>query len=257
MKFEVGPTLDRTIQLAVAVHSSRNTDQARVIVIASFCESLACRYLGPERLALWSFGVIINRVWSLTDVIRYRSHLDIVVGHPVTKHDRREVDSNECVVGTGRRRQRGLLVLFVNHARDVRRVCATVTLGCEMERKGRVFGETGEEEFEERIHVLARDWAGVDGTPVLNVGVSHIDGLVEENNVGIRVPAVGVLSRAGAVVGDAAWAKLEEQTRGGAATRTTIKPHDERGIPWRVSGLKEPGKSSRDRVRRSAERGVG
>lgn len=126
-----------------------------------------------------------------------------------------------------------------------------------MEGKGRVFGETGEEEFQERIHVLARDWAGVDSTPVLDVGVSHIHGLVEENNVGIRVPAVGVRSRAGAVVGDAAWAKLEEQTRGGAAARATVKPHDERGILWRVSGLKEPGKSSCDRVRRTAEGGVG
>lgn len=148
MRFEVGPTLDRTIQLAVAVQSRGNADQARVIVVASFCKSLTCRYLGPERLALWSFWVIVDRVWSLAEVVRYRGHLDIVVGHPVTKHDRCEIDSNECVVSTRRRRpRRGLLVLIVNHACDVRRVRATVTLSCKMEGQGRVLGETGEEEF--------------------------------------------------------------------------------------------------------------
>lgn len=243
--------------MAVAVQSCRNADQARAIAIASFYEALACRYFGPERLALWPFWVIINRVWSLAKVVRYRGHLDIVVGHPVTKHDRCEVDSNKCVVGTGRRRQSYLLVLVVNHARDVRRVRAAVTFSREMEGKGRVFGETGEEELQERIHVLARDWASVDGTSVLDVRVSHIDGLVEEDNIGVRVPAVGVLGRAGAVIGDAARTKLKEQTRRRAAARATIKPHDERRSLWRVPRFKEPGKSSCDSVRRNAGRGLG
>ena len=123
-----------------------------------------------------------------------------------------------------------------------------------MEGQGRVFGETGEEEFQERIHVLARDWAGVDGTPILDVRVTHIDGLVEEYDVSIRVPAVGVRNCGCAVIGYATGTKFEEKTRRGAATRATIKPQDERCIFWRVSGLKEPGKSSRDRVKCSAER---
>ena len=175
--------------------------------------------------------------------------MDIIVGHPVTKHDRCEVNSNERVVGDGRRRQRDLLVLVIYHARDVRRVCATITLSCEMEWQGSILGETGEEEFQERMNVLPRDWAGVDGTPIFDVRISHIDGLVEEYNVGIRVPAVGVRSRGRAVISDAAGPKLEEKTRGRAATRAAIKPHDERRILRRVSGLKEPGKSSRDCVR--------
>jgi hypothetical protein len=97
-RFEMRRTLDRTIQLAATVQSCRNADQAGIILIASFRKCLASWYLCPERLALWSFGVIVNRVWSLAEVVRYRGHLYIVVGHPVTKHDRCEVDSNECVV---------------------------------------------------------------------------------------------------------------------------------------------------------------
>jgi len=256
-RFEIGLTLNRSIQLAVAVQGCRNTDQARIIIVASFHKSLACWYLCPERPALWPFGVIINRVWSLAEVVRYRGHLDVVVGHPIPKHDGCEVDSDERIVGIGRRHQGDLPVLVIYHTRDVRRIRATVTLGCEMEGKGRVLRETREEEFQERIHVLARDWAGVDGTSILDVRVSYINGLVEEYNVGIRVPAIRVRSRGGAVIGNATGAKLEEKTCGGAAARATIKPQDDGRILGRVSGLKEPGKSSSYHVRWTAERGLG
>ena len=99
--FEIRLTLDRTNQLGIAVQGCGNADQAIIVIIASFHESLACWYLYPERLALWSFRIVINRVWSLAEVVGYRGHLDIVVRHPVTKHDGCKVDSNECIVGLG------------------------------------------------------------------------------------------------------------------------------------------------------------
>ena len=123
-----------------------------------------------------------------------------------------------------------------------------------MEGQRRILRETGEEELQERIYVLACDWTVIDGTTVLDVRESYSDGLVEEYDVGIRVPAVGIQSRVLAVIGNAAGPKLEEKTRGGAAARATVKPHDDRRIFRRVSGLKEPGKSCRDRVRWTAER---
>ena len=118
-----------------------------------------------------------------------------------------------------------------------------------MEGQRGVLGETRKEELQESVHVFTRDWAGVDGTPILNIRVSHIDGLVEEYNVGVCVPAMWVVGRGGAVLGNTAGAKLKEKTGGGAAARTPIKPQDKRRVFGRVSGLEEPGKLGRSYVR--------
>lgn len=112
----------------------------------------------------------------------------------------------------------------MDDGRDIRRIRATVTLGSEMERLIGILGVASEEKFEEGVNVLPGNRTCVDGGAVRGVGVTDVDGLVQEDDVSILVPTVRVMSRVETVVGDTAWAKLEEESSGRRAPRTPVEP---------------------------------
>lgn len=97
----------------------------------------------------------------------------------------------------------------MNDRRKVRSIRSAVALCSNVERCLGVFGITCEEQLEERVDVFARDRARVDCRSVARVRVSDVDGLVKEDDIGMRVPAVVVVGEAIAPVGDAARAQFE------------------------------------------------
>ena len=107
---------------------------------------------------------------------------------------------------------------------------SAVTLGRKVEGKVGVLRVTRKEELEEGIHVLASDGTCVNLGSVRAVRVADVDGLVEEDDVGVRVPAELVEGRVLALVGDPAWPELEHQTGHGAAARTAVQPESERSL---------------------------
>lgn len=76
--------------LCVAVHDGRNTSEARVIVIASLDQALACRDFHLQRRAAGILRSIKHWERSFTNIIRDRSHLDVRICHPVGEDNRSE-----------------------------------------------------------------------------------------------------------------------------------------------------------------------
>jgi len=72
----------------------------------------------------------------------------------------------------------------------------------------RVLWEPVDEKLQKRVNVLAGDGAGVDGS--IAIAIPDVDGLVQEDHVRVRVPAVLVPRRVLALIPNAAGAKFEE-----------------------------------------------
>jgi hypothetical protein len=157
--------------------------------------------------------------------------LDEVVGHSIAYHNRGKVDLDKS--GSGRNRK--LLVLGVDDVRDVRDIGAAITLGGEMERLSGVFGKAAEEEFHESVNILSSDRARVDSTAIFRVRESNVNGLVEEDDVCVGIPAVRVKSRVGALVSDVTRTKFEQKASGGATSWTAVEPHHKGRIFRRVA----------------------
>ena len=100
-----------------------------------------------------------------------------------------------------------------------------------------VFGELLEEEGEKSINILGRSARLADR--VTTVGETDIDGLVEEDNGGVRVPGVRVIDGLD-VLADGAWSELEEKSGQGRASWSTIQPENNRVSLGVISRLKEP-----------------
>jgi hypothetical protein len=94
-----------------------------------------------------------------------------------------------------------------------------------MERLSGVFREAAEEEFHEGVNILSSNGTSVDGAAIFGVRISDVDGLVKEDHIGMGIPAVGVIRRVSALVGDAAWTKLEQKASRRAASWATVEPH--------------------------------
>ena len=96
-------------------------------------------------------------------------------------------------------------------AQDLRRengnVVAGVGLAGDMKVLLSVLGELLEEEGEQGVDVLACS-DGV-GDAVAGVREADVDGLVEEDDVRVGVPAVFVVGEVAPFVCDAAWAEFE------------------------------------------------
>lgn len=85
-------TYDRAVELLVTVHCSRDTRELGGETTAGLDEPLARGYLAPQGRAFPAIRVIVDWVWTVAEVIRNASHLNIVVRHAVCKNDGREVD---------------------------------------------------------------------------------------------------------------------------------------------------------------------
>lgn len=94
-----------------------------------------------------------------------------------------------------------------------------------MERLRGVFREAIEEELHECVNILSSDRARVDGAAIFRVRISDVDGLVKEDHIGVGIPAVWIVRRVGALVGDAAWTKLKQKASRRTAPRATVEPH--------------------------------
>lgn len=124
-----------------------------------------------------------------------------------------------------------LLVLVVDDITDVGDVSTGVRLARDVERQLRVLVEALEKELEESVDVLSCDWRVVDVVAIIRIGVADIYRLVEEEQIGVVVPRVGVVDNALATVGDGARSQLEEETSRGRASRATVQPE----LDWVLS----------------------
>jgi len=80
-----------------------------------------------------------------------------------------------------------------------------------MEVRIGVLGEAREEELEERVHVFARLPAPVDFRSIrVLVGEPDANGLIDEEDIKVLVPAVWVPCNVLAAVRDPAWSDFEQ-----------------------------------------------
>ena len=114
-------------------------------------------------------------------------------------------------------------------------ICTTVALCGEMERLRRVFRESVQEKFQEGIDVFPSELAGIDLAAILGIGETDVDGLVKEDDIGVRIPAVGIEGHIVTAIGNSARTKLEEQPSGGTTAWASVQPQDKRCILWRIA----------------------
>ena len=198
-------TLDRAKELRPTVELSRDAGPARVKIVATLNEALACRDLRPEGLTLGALWVVIHGVRAITGPIRDGSHLFVRIRDAVSEDDRSEVDLDQ----TGNGRQGEFLVLLVEDGGGVRSVRSSITFRSHMEGGLGVFWETREEQLEESVYVFPGRGAAVDLGAIIGVRVSDVDRLVEEEDVALRIPRVLVVCH-GRLVGNLARTQFEE-----------------------------------------------
>ena len=83
-----------------------------------------------------------------------------------------------------------------------------------------------------KADVFPSELAGIDFAAVLRIGETDVDRLVKENDIGVRVPAVGIEGHIMTAIRNTARTKLEEQPSGGTTARASIQPQDE---IWRIA----------------------
>lgn len=206
-------TLNGSVELAVAVECGWDTCEPVVVVVARLDETLTRRDLAPKCLAFWSIRVRVDRVRAVASKIRNRRILDVRVRDPISNHHGCQVDLHQVlglVLVLGKL-ELELLVLVVDHRREVRCVRPAVALRRDVEGRARVLGVPHEEELEERVDVHARGGARVHAGPVGGIRESDVHGLVEEDDVRARVPAMGVVGHVLAIVRNATGTQLEEK----------------------------------------------
>lgn len=100
-----------------------------------------------------------------------------------------------------------------------------------------VLGKLFEKEGEEGVDVLAGgDCVGHGGA---GVGEAGVYGLVEEDDAGVGVPAIGVRDDVKVLV-DRGGAKFEEEAGERRATGAAVNPEDDGVIGGIVAGFEEP-----------------
>lgn len=107
------------------------------------------------------------------------------------------------------RRNPQLLIFLVDDVGEVRGVRSAVALGSNVEWLFGILREPVEEEFQECVDIFTCNRAGIDRSTVISVRVTNIDRLIEEDDVGMAIPAVGVACGVLSVVGDVAWPEFE------------------------------------------------
>ena len=110
--------------------------------------------------------------------------LKIRIGQSISNHDRSQVHFQNAGDGY----QLELFILLVDERREIGRVVSAVTLGCNMERRLRIFWEATQEEFKKCIYIDGCGWSVVDARAIGRVRVTNVDGLIEKYNVGLRIP---------------------------------------------------------------------
>merc|ERR1711877_73639 len=192
----------------VAVDGSRHAGPDRLAVVAAL----------DERLAAWE-SVVHACALLLREDRRPASitacHRTVVlvlseaISQTVTNQDRPQVDV-ALLVGEYLRREDGDVVTRVGLAGDVE------WLLC-------VLWELLEEQSEQGVDVLAG--SNSVGDRGAGVGIADVHGLVKEDDRGVSVPAAWVVVEAD-VLGDAAGAKLHEETGQGRTAWAAVQPQN-------------------------------
>jgi hypothetical protein len=110
---------------------------------------------------------------------------------------------------TRNRGQGKFLVLPVEDGGSIRSVRPAVTFRSHVEGSLGVIWETREEQLEKGIDILSGCGATVDLGTVVGVGISNVDGLVEEEDIAVFIPRVLVV-RHTRLIGDPTRAQLKE-----------------------------------------------
>ena len=196
------------VQLAVAVQCSRNAGETTAILVARVNQSLAGRNLSTETLALRTIGVVVYGIGTVTGKFGNSCILDIRIRDTISNHYRRKIDPQHALNWS----KFELLVLLVDDRSKVRYICSTIALCRKMEGCLRIFGVTVQEEFQERVDIVSCNGTGANRGTVVRVRKSNVDGLVQEDDVGVRVPRVRVVFQSLSFFINSARTQLEEES---------------------------------------------
>jgi hypothetical protein len=94
---------------------------------------------------------------------------------------------------------------------EIRRICSPITLRRDVERLRGVFRESTKEQFKECVNIFAGSRASVYSCSIVRIGVTNVDRLVEENYIGVGIPAGGIVSRVFALVSDPTGSKFKQK----------------------------------------------
>ena len=122
----------------------------------------------------------------------------------------------------------------------MRCISTAITLCSKVERLLRVFGETVQEKLQKDIDIFRSELARFHLAAILGIRETDVNGLVEEDDIGMSVPAVGIKRRIMTTIRDTAGTKLEQKPSRGATARTAVQPQDKWCILWRIARLEEP-----------------
>jgi len=119
-------------------------------------------------------------------------------------------------------------------------VSTTITLCSEVEGLLRVFGEPVQEKLQKCIDILSSEVAGIYVVAILGIREANVDRLIKEDDIRMRIPAIGIERRIVTAIGNTARTELEQKSTSGSTAWTAIQPQDKRGILWRIARFKEP-----------------
>jgi hypothetical protein len=122
------------------------------------------------------------------------------------------------------RRKLQLLVFLIDYVCEIRSISSSITLRRNVERLRGVFRKFIEEQFKEGVNILAGNRASVHSRSIVGIGVTNVDRLVEENHVGMGIPAERIVSCVLAFISDTTGSKFEQKASRGAATWAPIQP---------------------------------
>jgi hypothetical protein len=87
-----------------------------------------------------------------------------------------------------------IFVCLVNHAGEIRRIYSSIALCSNMEWLRRIFRESVQKQFQERVDVFTGCRGVGHCCAVVSIGIADVDWLVKENDVEMIVPGVGIVT---------------------------------------------------------------
>jgi len=190
--------------LRITADESRSEDVTRLRPLGAYLS------LASPRNALRVVRVFKDRVRPFAQPLSKGGELGVWIRKSVRKYHRCQVKSSQPWDRLGLQS----LVVLVNDRSRVRNVSPPVALPGHMEVRIGVFGEPREEELEERVHVFTRLPTPVDIWPIcVLVGEPNTDGLVDEEDVEVLVPAVWVPGNVLPFIRDSARSQFKQQPK--------------------------------------------
>lgn len=125
---------------------------------------------------------------------------------------------------------------------------SAIALSSDMKWLFCILGETRIEQLKEGVYIQTGSGAVVDGRIIVRIRETDIYGLIEEDDVGMSIPAVWIEGRIQAIVDDITGPQFKKESSGRTTSWTTVQPENEWCRIWRFSRLEEPMRASADIV---------